>query len=311
MEKKIMKKRKRLLVIAAIFIMLTTLLGGCSSRPASIQPPVTEQKKYGDIKGCLWEIKNDKATVYLFGSIHIAKKDMYPFDKTVEEAFENSNNLVVEVDVTNTNNVNNSQSKLFYPENDDVYNHISKEGKEKLDSYAKELGMDMNALKKMKLWVIESAMQQALLQKSGYSSSDGVDMYFLKAAKNKKKILELESIDFQFDLLNSFSQQSQEAIFFKDIKDLKDCNTEFEKLYEAYRSADEKTLTEMIVDSSKDDPESYSKLLVDRNVGMANKIDEYLKTSNSYFVVVGLGHFLGEDSVVKLLEEKGYTVTRK
>ncbi|MES2603675.1 MAG: TraB/GumN family protein, partial [Pseudomonadota bacterium] len=48
----------------------------------------------------------------------------------------------------------------------------------------------------------------------------------------------------------------------------------------------------------------------DRNAGMASKIDQFIKTgSGDYFVVVGAGHLLGKQSVVSLLQQKGYTVT--
>jgi len=204
-----------------------------------------------------------------------------------------------------------SQSKLIYTGNDDVYNHISKEGKEKLDAYAKELGINMNLYKKMKLWVIESAFQQAQLIKAGYSPNDGVDMYFLNEAKAKKKILELEGIDFQIDLINSMSEKEQESLFFADIKDLKECETEFDKMYELFKAGDEKEMVKLVIEPSKQDPVSYKKMIADRNIGMAEKIDGYLKTNDSYFVVAGLAHFIGDDSVVKLLEQKGYTVTRK
>ncbi len=44
---------------------------------------------------------------------------------------------------------------------------------------------------------------------------------------------------------------------------------------------------------------------------MADKIDEYLQTDKTYFIIVGLAHYLGEDSVIKFLEEKGYEINRK
>jgi uncharacterized protein YbaP (TraB family) len=317
-----MNKIRRLLLIITIILTLFLLsLSGCSSKKhdnatetsksATHQLTLTGENKYGDVKGCIWEIKKGSATVYLFGSIHIAKKDMYPFNKTVEDAFLSSNNLVVEADVSDMSKVMKSQSKLIYAENDDIYKHLSKEGTEKLDAYSKELGMDMNNLKKMKLWVIESTLEQVQLQKSGYSSDDGVDMYFLNAAKDKKKILELESIDFQFDLLNSVPDSEQEKSFLADAKDLKEHDSEFNKIYEAYKLGDEKEMVKLIIQPSKQDSVYYKKMLVDRNIGMASKINGYLNTNNSYFVVAGLAHFIGDDSVIKLLEEKGYTVTRR
>ena len=55
----------------------------------------------------------------------------------------------------------------------------------------------------------------------------------------------------------------------------------------------------------------YEKLFFERNIKMTNKILSYLKSSESYFVIVGAGHLIGEKGIVRLLEKKGYEVTRK
>ena len=41
----------------------------------------------------------DAATVYLMGSIHFADKSFYPLRKEIEQAFDQSDYLVVELDV--------------------------------------------------------------------------------------------------------------------------------------------------------------------------------------------------------------------
>ena len=54
-------------------------------------------------------------------------------------------------------------------------------------------------------------------------------------------------------------------------------------------------------------------MLIDRNIGMADKIDGYLKNGKNeeYFIVVGSAHYLGEHGIVKSPQDKGYTVVRK
>ena len=46
-------------------------------------------------------------------------------------------------------------------------------------------------------------------------------------------------------------------------------------------------------------------LMDERNVGMAEKIDAYLQTSGTYFVLIGAAHYIGESSIINLLERKG------
>ncbi|MFV8830385.1 TraB/GumN family protein [Alkalihalobacterium sp. APHAB7] len=48
-----------------------------------------------------WEVNNDKTTVYLLGSFHNGSGNMYPMRKKIEDAFQSSNYLVLEIDSTN------------------------------------------------------------------------------------------------------------------------------------------------------------------------------------------------------------------
>ena len=47
-----------------------------------------------------------------------------------------------------------------------------------------------------------------------------------------------------------------------------------------------------------------------RNIGMANKIKEFLEDDNgkTYFVIVGSLHYILEPHIISLLEEDGYEV---
>ncbi|RJQ38322.1 MAG: hypothetical protein C4550_06760 [Nitrospiraceae bacterium] len=41
---------------------------------------------------------------------------------------------------------------------------------------------------------------------------------------------------------------------------------------------------------------------------MTLKIEEFLKTKETYFVVVGAGHLVGNKGIIELLKRKGYPV---
>lgn len=79
-----------------------------------------------------------------------------------------------------------------------------------------------------------------------------------------------------------------------------------------WKSGNDEQLLEM-TNSFSDDEEYNQAMLIDRNIGMAEKIDGYLKSGKNeeYMIVVGAAHYLGEHGIVKLLEDKGYTVVRK
>ena len=56
--------------------------------------------------------------------------------------------------------------------------------------------------------------------------------------------------------------------------------------------------------------EEYTKALeTDRNIGMADFVEEALASGEEVFVCVGAAHVLGRDNMVELLRQRGYTVT--
>lgn len=52
-------------------------------------------------EGLMWRVENNGNTVYLLGSIHYGKPDLYPLRKDILENFSDSESLYVEVDITN------------------------------------------------------------------------------------------------------------------------------------------------------------------------------------------------------------------
>ena len=53
----------------------------------------------------------------------------------------------------------------------------------------------------------------------------------------------------------------------------------------------------------------YNKVMeTDRNVGMADAAENYIKQGMSVFFVVGAAHMCGDDGVVALLQSRGYNV---
>ena len=78
-------------------------------------------------------------------------------------------------------------------------------------------------------------------------------------------------------------------------------------LFEGYKNGDF-NVGEEAIKKQQENASSYKKLIVDRNIKMVDKIENLSKSNKKYMVAVGYLHYFGEDSVIKLLEKKGYTV---
>ena len=81
-----------------------------------------------------------------------------------------------------------------------------------------------------------------------------------------------------------------------------------ENLKTIWKNGDEKALNDTL-----DKDNSFTGNLFDeRDINMANKIEEVLKSNEkkTYFIIAGAAHFTPEDSIIKLLENKGFKVNK-
>ncbi len=267
-------------------------------------------------RGFLWEVKHGDNTVYLVGSMHIADKSFYPLRKEYEEAFQQADVLGVEVDISKVTEADQQLSlKLgMYEDGSKLQDHIAPETYAKLGKVLEQNGMKPDALDAFKPWFAELTLATLDAAKSGYEATEGIDLHFLqKAAERKLPVTELETFDSQMKMISGFSEELQEKNLNTAIDQMGKSQQETLKaMAEMWKSGNDEQLLEL-TNSMGIEPEYKKAMLTDRNIHMVDKIDGYLQQGDgkTYFIVIGAGHYLGQDGIVQLLQNKGYTVERK
>ena len=68
-------------------------------------------------KSFLWRVQSKANTVYVLGSLHLSKKEIYPLNQKIESAFDQSNVLVVEANINDIKKVDIQKlmESAFYP----------------------------------------------------------------------------------------------------------------------------------------------------------------------------------------------------
>ncbi|WP_138754400.1 TraB/GumN family protein [Paenibacillus sinopodophylli] len=267
-------------------------------------------------QGFLWKVEKAGSTVYLLGSIHIASKAMYPLRSEIQKAYEASDYLVVEADISKMNDADVQQLVLdlsVYKDQTTLKDHISADAYQKIGDILEENGLEPNVLDTYKPWSVSSSIDYLSSSQSGYDAGIGIDAHFLQQAiANNKPILELESIEYQLQMFNRFSDKLQEEMLLSSIASYYTEDSSIDHLTELWTTGNEEQLLEL-TDSTSANEELNKALLTDRNAPMVDKITGYLNdsTNKTYFVVVGAAHMLGENGIVPLLEKKGFAVTRQ
>jgi hypothetical protein len=264
-------------------------------------------------KNFLWKVRSETTTVYVLGSVHFMKKEAYPLDKKIEDAFEASHILAVEANVNDVSRIDMQKllDTAFYKGNDTLESHVSRETYELVKKEFEVLGFPVLIVDKQKPWILALTLTSLHLAGSGYDPAYGIDMHFLSKASGLKMIKELESIDYQINLLSGLSDRDQEAFLLYTLKNQNSLDQEVDTLISAWKAGDAERMESLLVKNIRGDQaltDVYEKILYERNRVMVSKVEGYLKTAETHFVIIGAGHLVGDRGIIEMLRKRGYSV---
>jgi uncharacterized protein YbaP (TraB family) len=280
------------------------LLFACLASVVLAQSPPVQTKTF------LWKIASPTATVHLLGSVHVASQDIYPLDPRIESAFQRAQTLVLETSLDPAAQVQAGQKLAaagIYPPGDSIDLHLDRDTLGLLQQRLKKSGAPFTTVRSYRPWFVAVILVLAEMQRLGYHPHLGIDTYFAERAKDRKRIVGLETIDEQVALFSGMSDTLQEGMLKDALAKLDELAALMPKAQSQWRTGDAKAIDELLVaPMRKDFPDVFQKLFVDRNRRMATAIEGYLRITGEYFVVVGSGHLIGPEGILELLQAKGY-----
>ena len=282
-------------------------------------------------KGLLWKATNGDNTLYLLGTIHLDRDNVYPLHKSVRDAIQASEEVIFELDLNDQEGAALLQSMQTYQDGTTLADHISPELYQRVQAAAATIGKDSNALDAYKPWALASLFSTLAMQDdSTGSNAMAIDSYVNAAAVNAGKTIgAVETYAFQGGIFDGLSPEYQESYLDSTLAGfeatLSGAATSPE-IDEALQ-AQEEMLSAMFAAWKDRDPEAFSKvydkaaiinstdelnskLFTQRDPGMIEAAAGYLETegSHTYFMAVGAGHMVDPGGIVSGLREMGYTV---
>lgn len=263
-----------------------------------------------------WVATKGISKVYLFGSMHFGRQDFYPLPDVVERAFTASSTLVVEVNLLDLGA--DAQQVIFrhagLPNNQSLADIISPETYSALTAQASRNQIPVTAFNRFQPWYVTLTLVEAEIRKTDLRQQLGLDLYFLKrAAAVRKPVEELETFDAQLALFSSIAFEDQERFLRQTLADLQSSRGYLKVAADAWLSGDLGMLDKSLIEPFRTQEETtqlFDKMFTQRNVKMAKAIMDYFEEGESVFVVVGVGHMLGDDGVIRLLRSQGIDVRR-
>lgn len=130
----------------------------------------------------------------------------------------------------------------------------------------------------------------------------------LIAKKHDVPAYSLEPIEREAEALNSFSMDEQVKALLHSVNNFASQRDEFKKLMADYRTADLQEIFDYTLHPLENNARFIEEFYFKRNAEWLPKIEKMINDDTS-FIALGISHLEGEKGILKLLEQKGYTLT--
>jgi uncharacterized protein YbaP (TraB family) len=229
----------------------------------------------------LWQVSDADTTIYLFGTFHTLDGRTAWLDNRVRQAFEGSDELMLETVVP-------ADRFAMQAAADGQVTEVSADGSRKLKPY---FAGTRNVLSKGR--------------ELGFSVDNGADAVLRRLAEDAgKPVSGLERFEDQLGQLARIpapeSEQSAAPAITVTLNDL----------FSAWTTGDTGAFSTMLQGFEAKSPIAYRMLIADRNARWGQWIADRLEKPGRVFVAVGTGHLAGKDSVQQWLSARGIEATR-
>lgn len=266
-------------------------------------------------RGLLWKVEQGENTLYLYGSYHVSREEVYPLHRTVRQAVRESQSVCLEVDFGDTEGARALEASYYYPAGDSLKKHLpAKTYREVVEVFAQR-GYAESTVERLKAWTVGNLLESFAYADEGTGTGMAVDMYlYSKALCNSKTVRQVESYTKQKNMLNGLTAATQTAMVEQGLELL---NTGIETGDGAFSHWMSGDLSGFETAYGKDAPagtaaerELERVLFRDRDGAMAQWCRDFLEQAGSHTatMVVGAGHMVGRTGIVRRLEDLGYRV---
>jgi uncharacterized protein YbaP (TraB family) len=245
--------------------------------------PTLAQSAQQPSEPALFVVKDSDTTIYIFGTFHALDGKSQWFGDKIRDAFEDSNELVLET---------------LIPENP------SRDAQPPLGSRPLSITPSASFLATTRM-AISAGRQQ------GMQVDNGADMILRHVAEAEgKKVEGLETLQLQINMFNQMpagasptsasARQSPAAA--AEINGLSKAMAEMQS---AWKRGDQSVFARMLSDLKAASPDTYRMMFTERNARWADWVRARMQTPGTVFIAVGAGHLAGPDSLLVRLAERG------
>ena len=294
-----------------------------------------DQQNAGSL-GLLWKAEGNGNTLYLLGSIHTDRSNLYPFHKQLRDIITSAELAAFELDFNSQEGIDEFTAMQVYSDGATLKDHIDPELYQEVVGALAPLGMPEEQVAQLKPWALANSFTAlSMLDETSSDNAMALDLYVSAKAANAGISVEgVETYAFQGSIFDNLSDEYQENYLAMTLSmylgmdaaeglseeekaeyeaALKEQDEAVDRWMEQWKTRDTEAFAndypKDIIQSNTSD-ELNSKLFEGRDPNMIAWADRYLKQDGAHtgLMTVGAGHMIGKTGVVQGLKDLGYTV---
>jgi uncharacterized protein YbaP (TraB family) len=240
----------------------------------------------------IFVVHDADTTVYIFGTFHALDGRAEWFNDQVKDAFEKSNELVLET---------------LIPEGPPKPGAmLSPAARQQFRSLSVTPSASFLATTRM---AINAGRSQ------GMQVGNGADMVLRHAAEKEGKPVEgLETLESQIEMFSRMPPPSaaepQPGAPVVQASPMVSLSHSMAEMQSAWKRGDQSVFVRMLGQLEHNSPDTYRVMFTERNARWADLIAMRMQAPGTVFVAVGAGHLAGKDSLLVRLAEKGIESSR-
>jgi uncharacterized protein len=262
----------------------------------------------GPAYGLLWEISSPGSSPsYLFGTIHSGDAGVIGLAPAVERAFTGSRQVILEVNLDADAMVAGSTAMLL-SDGRRLSEIVGKSLYEQTAAALRTRGIPDAVTEHMKPWAAATALSMPVPE-----TGRVLDVVLFQRAQQAGKPLHgLETIAEQLEVFDGLPLEDQVGLLRDAVEQVAGLDAMLAELLAAYKRQDLAAMvaineTAMATGDQRLAGEFQRRLIVDRNHRMADRMEPWLQQGGA-FVAVGALHLPGEEGLISLLRQRGYSV---
>lgn len=264
-----------------------------------------------DADPAIWVLKDEDTTIYLFGTVHILKPGLTWFDDAVKDAFDTSDELVVEMISPDPTEMIKIVNKLAIDKTGvALRDKLSADDRTKYEAALVSLELPVESFDALDPWFASINISLIPLMKGGYKTDSGVENDLKAQAEIRKmKIIGLETPEQQLGFFDNLPEEVQIEFLNFTVESLGEMTAGMENMVAEWANANVDALGELM-NAGLEDKILYDTLLANRNATWAEWIEKRMDRPGTVFLAVGAGHLAGESSLQQKLKDKNFVAER-